>query len=192
VSRLASLQRIKLQAGSWSAVLLSPAGKILGYGFDSTRTATFRTLLISFEASHWGNGSSLTQCHTLLVCVCVNPLWEHPTLHSVSLSVCESPVGTSHITRCQSACLWIPCGNISHYTLSVCVSVNPLWEHLTLHAVSLRVCESPVGTSHITRCQSACLWIPCGNIPHFFCNPILFAICTSTFRKLCKNVYSGM
>jgi hypothetical protein len=26
----------------------------------------------------------------------------------------------------------------------------------------------------------------------FFCNPILFAICTSTFSKLCKNVYSGM
>jgi hypothetical protein len=25
-----------------------------------------------------------------------------------------------------------------------------------------------------------------------FCNPILFAICTSTFSKLCKNVYSGM
>jgi hypothetical protein len=24
------------------------------------------------------------------------------------------------------------------------------------------------------------------------CNPILFAICTSTFSKLCKNVYSGM
>jgi hypothetical protein len=25
----------------------------------------------------------------------------------------------------------------------------------------------------------------------FFCNPILFAICTSTFSKLCKNVYIG-
>jgi hypothetical protein len=25
----------------------------------------------------------------------------------------------------------------------------------------------------------------------FFCNPILFAICTSTFSKLCKNIYSG-
>jgi hypothetical protein len=24
------------------------------------------------------------------------------------------------------------------------------------------------------------------------CNPILFAICTSTFSKLCINVYSGM
>jgi hypothetical protein len=24
------------------------------------------------------------------------------------------------------------------------------------------------------------------------CNPILFAVCTSTFSKLCKNVYSGM
>jgi hypothetical protein len=24
------------------------------------------------------------------------------------------------------------------------------------------------------------------------CNPILFAICTSTFNKLCKNVYNGM
>jgi hypothetical protein len=29
----------------------------------------------------------------------------------------------------------------------------------------------------------------CGN---FFCNPILFVICTSTFSKLCKNVYSGI
>jgi hypothetical protein len=26
----------------------------------------------------------------------------------------------------------------------------------------------------------------------FFCNPILFAICTSTFSKLCINVFSGM
>jgi hypothetical protein len=26
----------------------------------------------------------------------------------------------------------------------------------------------------------------------FYCNPILFAICTSTFSKLCINVYSGM
>jgi hypothetical protein len=26
----------------------------------------------------------------------------------------------------------------------------------------------------------------------FFCNPILFAVCTSTFSKLCVNVYSGM
>jgi hypothetical protein len=26
----------------------------------------------------------------------------------------------------------------------------------------------------------------------FFCNPILFALCTSTFSKLCINVYSGM
>jgi hypothetical protein len=24
----------------------------------------------------------------------------------------------------------------------------------------------------------------------FFCNPILFAICTSTFGKLCKNIYT--
>jgi hypothetical protein len=24
----------------------------------------------------------------------------------------------------------------------------------------------------------------------FFCNPILFAICTSTFSKLCKNMYT--
>jgi hypothetical protein len=23
--------------------------------------------------------------------------------------------------------------------------------------------------------------------PHFFCNPILFTICTSTFNKLCKK-----
>jgi hypothetical protein len=31
------------------------------------------------------------------------------------------------------------------------------------------------------------------NYSFFFCNPILFAICTSTFSKLCKkNVYSGM
>jgi hypothetical protein len=26
----------------------------------------------------------------------------------------------------------------------------------------------------------------------FFCNPILFAICASTFSKLCENVYNGM
>jgi hypothetical protein len=26
----------------------------------------------------------------------------------------------------------------------------------------------------------------------FFCNPIAFAICSSTMNKLCKNVYSGM
>jgi hypothetical protein len=26
----------------------------------------------------------------------------------------------------------------------------------------------------------------------FFCNPILFAICTSIFSKLCTNVYKGM
>jgi rRNA pseudouridine-1189 N-methylase Emg1 (Nep1/Mra1 family) len=26
----------------------------------------------------------------------------------------------------------------------------------------------------------------------FFCNPILFAMCISTFRKLCKNVYNSM
>jgi hypothetical protein len=25
---------------------------------------------------------------------------------------------------------------------------------------------------------------------NFFCNPILFAICTSTFSKLCKNMYT--
>jgi hypothetical protein len=25
---------------------------------------------------------------------------------------------------------------------------------------------------------------------HFFCKPILFAICTSTFSKLCKNMYT--
>jgi hypothetical protein len=25
-----------------------------------------------------------------------------------------------------------------------------------------------------------------------FCDPILFAVCTSTFSKLCKNVYNGM
>jgi hypothetical protein len=30
------------------------------------------------------------------------------------------------------------------------------------------------------------------NIQQFFCNPISFAICTSTFRKLCNNVSSGM
>jgi hypothetical protein len=24
----------------------------------------------------------------------------------------------------------------------------------------------------------------------FFCNPILFAVCTSTFSKLCKNMYT--
>jgi hypothetical protein len=24
----------------------------------------------------------------------------------------------------------------------------------------------------------------------FFCNPILFAICTSTFSRLCKNMYT--
>jgi hypothetical protein len=29
-------------------------------------------------------------------------------------------------------------------------------------------------------------------ILNVFCKPILFAICTSTFSKLCKNVYSGM
>jgi hypothetical protein len=27
---------------------------------------------------------------------------------------------------------------------------------------------------------------------NFFCNPILFAICTNTFNKLCKDVYNGM
>jgi hypothetical protein len=26
----------------------------------------------------------------------------------------------------------------------------------------------------------------------FFCNPLLFAICTSTFSQLCKILYSGM
>jgi hypothetical protein len=30
------------------------------------------------------------------------------------------------------------------------------------------------------------------NVLYSFCNPILFAICTSTFSKLCINVYSGM
>jgi hypothetical protein len=26
----------------------------------------------------------------------------------------------------------------------------------------------------------------------YFCNPILFATCTSTFRKLCKNLYNSI
>jgi hypothetical protein len=26
----------------------------------------------------------------------------------------------------------------------------------------------------------------------YFCNPILFAICTTAFSKVCKNVYNGM
>jgi hypothetical protein len=30
------------------------------------------------------------------------------------------------------------------------------------------------------------------NTLNFYCNPILFAVCTSTFSKLCINVYSGM
>jgi hypothetical protein len=29
-----------------------------------------------------------------------------------------------------------------------------------------------------------------GTQEDFFCNPILFAICTSTFSKLCKNMYT--
>jgi hypothetical protein len=34
-----------------------------------------------------------------------------------------------------------------------------------------------------------CRWVDTINI---FLNPILFTICSSTFSKLCKNVYSGM
>jgi hypothetical protein len=31
-----------------------------------------------------------------------------------------------------------------------------------------------------------------GSAKFFSCNPILFAVCTSTLSKLCRNVYSGM
>jgi hypothetical protein len=33
--------------------------------------------------------------------------------------------------------------------------------------------------------------IPCNDVAGFSCNLILLAICSSIFRKMCKNVYSG-
>jgi hypothetical protein len=33
---------------------------------------------------------------------------------------------------------------------------------------------------------------PLITVLNFFCNSILFAICISTFSRLCKNVYSDM
>jgi hypothetical protein len=51
------------------------------------------------------------------------------------------------------------------------------------------------GQGHLVWCTNRKM----GNTGHvriltafFFCNPILFAICTGTFRNLCKNGYSGM
>jgi hypothetical protein len=42
----------------------------------------------------------------------------------------------------------------------------------------LVVTREPIYTEHYHTVQN------------YFCNPILFAICTSTFSKLCKNIYT--
>jgi hypothetical protein len=55
-------------------------------------------------------------------------------------------------------------------------------------------CSYVVVTTDTTMSyQRACVFILPTEMPqHFFDNLILFTICTSTFSKLCKNVYNGM
>jgi hypothetical protein len=54
------------------------------------------------------------------------------------------------------------------------VSVTDSYSHIISFLVWIQVLE-----------QGLKMW-------HFFCSPILFAVCTSTFSKLCKNLYNGL
>jgi hypothetical protein len=76
------------------------------------------------------------------------------------------------------------------------LDISAVWSSLVMSSKRHLGTSPPAFAGSCTACSSSesnAVSVPAAVAVYLhFNNPILFAICTSTFSKLCINVYSGM